>query len=64
MSDLQEEYPFQCPSCASDISLLVDFTAGRRQSFTIDCEVCCQPIAITLTVDGEEVTEFEAEKES
>lgn len=64
MSDLQNDYSYQCPYCASDISLLIDISGGEEQSFTVDCEVCCRPIAIHLTMEGEEVMDFNAERES
>lgn len=64
MTEFQEEYSFQCPYCASMISIVIDLTAGREQSFTTDCEVCCRPISVTAMVDEEGVSSFEAEKES
>ncbi len=63
MSDLQEDYSFQCPYCASMISTLVDPSGGDEQSFTIDCEVCCRPIVITLTLEEGGVADFNAERE-
>ena len=64
MSPVEDEYVFACPYCSAEISISVDFTAGRRQSFSYDCEVCCQPIAIRLEVSGEGVASFSAERES
>jgi len=63
MSELQEDYSFQCPYCASDISILVDLTGGRQQTFTTDCEICCRPITITLTLDEMGISIFEANQE-
>jgi len=64
MSEYQEEQTFQCPYCASMISIVVDLTGGRRQSFTTDCEVCCRPIVITMVVENESLVSFEADRES
>jgi hypothetical protein len=64
MSEFQEEYPFPCPYCASPISIVVDLTGGGEQSFTSDCEVCCRPILINLTVEDEAVASFDAGRES
>ncbi len=61
---VEDEYSFVCPYCSAEISIGVDVTAGRRQSFTYDCEVCCRPIAVQLTVGSEGVTAFNAERES
>ncbi len=64
MSEYQEEQTFDCPYCASEISIVVDLTGGQRQSFTTDCEVCCRPILIKLEVEEEAVISFEADRES
>jgi transcription elongation factor Elf1 len=61
---VEDEYSFTCPYCSAEISIAVDVTAGRRQAFTYDCEVCCRPIAIQLAVGSEGVTAFDAERES
>ncbi len=61
---VEDEYTFACPHCSAEISIAVDVTAGRRQAFTTDCEVCCRPIAVELTVGPEGVTAFNAERES
>lgn len=65
MDEFQEEYAYDCPYCGEALTMAVDPTAGKHQSFTVDCEVCCHPIAIHLEVSQDEgVTEFSAEKES
>ncbi len=64
MSPVEDEYAFACPYCFVEISIRVDYTAGRRQSFTTDCETCCQPIAVRLEVKDGEITGFSAEQES
>ena len=61
---VEDEYSFACPYCSAEISITVDFTGGRRQAFTIDCEVCCRPIAVALRVGPGGVTAFNAERES
>jgi len=64
MAPVEDEYAFTCPYCFAEISITVDYTAGRRQSFTTDCEVCCQPIAIHLEVGAGGVGGFHVEQES
>ena len=61
---LEEDYGFQCPHCGAEISIRLDSTAGKRQAFSYDCEVCCRPIQIVAEFDGDEVTGFSAEAES
>ncbi|PIQ82740.1 MAG: CPXCG motif-containing cysteine-rich protein [Candidatus Omnitrophica bacterium CG11_big_fil_rev_8_21_14_0_20_64_10] len=60
---MEGEYAFECPYCSAEVSIAVDYSAGRRQAFTCDCEVCCRPIAIRLEVGQGGVTSFEAEQE-
>jgi len=46
------EYFFCCPCCGESISMLIDLSFNN-QFYTEDCEVCCRPIEINLTVvDG------------
>lgn len=39
-----------CPYCGEPIELLVDASAGS-QSYIEDCQVCCRPIVVSVTVD-------------
>lgn len=41
-----------CPYCGESIELLVDDSAGDQQ-YIEDCQVCCRPIVVTVTVDGD-----------
>lgn len=54
------EYHFQCPYCWEEISMLLD-TSISQQTYVEDCEVCCNPIEITVRFDNEELSEFKAE---
>lgn len=55
------EHFFGCPYCGEQISMVLDSSAGR-QTYVEDCEVCCQPIEISYTIEGEALTGFRAEK--
>jgi len=50
-----DEYFFQCPYCWQQISILVD-TSIQQQKYIEDCEVCCNPIDIEITIESGEVT--------
>ena len=53
---------YQCPYCCETIGTSVDLTDGSR-SYIEDCQVCCQPIALTLQVDARgELLGLEAER--
>lgn len=48
-----EEVSLECPHCGESISLLLDLTGGT-QSYIEDCQVCCQPILVSLRIDADE----------
>ena len=45
----EKEIFFICPYCWQRISMLLE-TAYGKQSYTEECEVCCQPIDIEYEV--------------
>ncbi len=49
-----EERAVQCPYCGETIDILLD-TSVPQQNYIEDCQVCCRPITIDVTVgyDGE-----------
>lgn len=54
-----EEYFFNCPYCLARISMLID-TSVNHQEYVEDCEVCCNPIDLKITIEAGEITQFEA----
>lgn len=40
-----------CPCCWEPIELSLDLSAGS-QTYTEDCQVCCQPLLVRLQVDA------------
>lgn len=52
------EHFFQCPYCWEDISMLLD-TSVPRQTYVEDCEICCNPIEISVSFSDNELTGFE-----
>lgn len=61
---LENDYEFTCPHCGVELSVRLDPTGGRKQDFVQDCENCCRPIHISLTLEDNQVQEFHAEQES
>ena len=55
-----EEHFFQCPYCWKDISMLLDFSVPY-QNYVEDCEVCCNPIQLTVRISDNELQQFDAE---
>jgi transcription elongation factor Elf1 len=59
INTMVEEYEFTCPYCWQQISMLLDATSGN-QSYVEDCEVCCNPIAISYECNGNDISAFTA----
>lgn len=54
---------FVCAFCGEENEVFVDRTVSKRQQFTEDCEVCCNPNLITIYLDPEGIAWVEAERE-
>ncbi|WP_081669574.1 CPXCG motif-containing cysteine-rich protein [Winogradskyella psychrotolerans] len=55
-----EEHFFQCPYCWEQISMLIDLSQSR-QSYIEDCEICCNPIQLSITISNQEIVSFESQ---
>lgn len=51
---MQDAISIECPHCGETFSLALDASEGSAQ-FTVDCEVCCRPMTVSVRVndDGE-----------
>lgn len=56
---MEIEHFFICPYCWQEISVVLDLTIDG-QSYVEDCEVCCRPITLSYTAEGDELIEFDA----
>lgn len=54
-----EEYYFSCPYCWQNISMLLDSSVSK-QSYIEDCEVCCNPIQVSVEFFNAELIDFQA----
>ena len=54
-----DEHHFQCPYCWETISMLLDPSVS--QTYVEDCEVCCNPIEISVQFEGQQLMSFAAE---
>ena len=50
---------FICPYCLAEISMLLDPSVSE-QEYIEDCEVCCNPIQLSLKFEEGELVYFEA----
>ncbi|MEZ7496120.1 CPXCG motif-containing cysteine-rich protein [Leeuwenhoekiella aequorea] len=55
-----EEHFFQCPHCWEEISMLLDVSVSH-QVYVEDCEVCCNPIELTVAYEDGVLTTFSAQ---
>ncbi|MCA9792523.1 MAG: CPXCG motif-containing cysteine-rich protein [Candidatus Eremiobacteraeota bacterium] len=53
------EHFFLCPHCWQRISMVLDL--GQSQSYVEDCEVCCNPLAISYQAYEGELEDFSVE---
>ena len=58
------EKPISCPYCGEGITILVDDSLPE-QEYTEDCQVCCRPILLHVSVDtdGDAAVTANAENE-
>ena len=56
---VEVEHSFSCPYCGEEISMVLDLSV-RRQSYVEDCEVCCNPIEISYSVQDDALASFDA----
>ena len=51
------EHFFQCPYCWEEISILLDQSV-QDQVYIEDCEVCCNPIEMSVIFQNNELVSF------
>lgn len=51
---MQDSLSIECPHCGETFSLALDASEGNAE-FTVDCEVCCRPMTVSVRFsdDGE-----------
>ena len=53
-----------CPYCWERFSISAEPETGDSQELVVDCEICCRPIRVVLTIeDGRMHANFRAENE-
>ena len=51
------EQTYTCLSCGEEISMVLDLSISRY-TYIEDCEVCCNPIEISYTVEDDTLVTF------
>lgn len=57
-----EPFEISCPYCGETIEILIDPSVDS-QTYIEDCQVCCRPMNMTVTIDSEGVPTVEASAE-
>ena len=59
---LQETAEIECPYCGERIYLLIDCSIDT-QDYIEDCQVCCRPMTIHVTVNEEGLPQVEVQRD-
>ena len=49
---MDDSFSVTCPYCGEDVEIYLEADVGG--SFVQDCEVCCNPWMVRVSVDGDE----------
>ena len=54
-----------CPYCGENNTILIDESAGEEQHYVEDCQICCKPwqVVITINASGDADVEVRAAAE-
>jgi len=50
---MDNKIEISCPYCGETNLIEIDLTEGPSQTFVQDCEVCCKPIELNVSIDRE-----------
>ena len=53
----------QCPYCGEQLEVAVDWSI-RRQEYVEDCQVCCQPMVLDVTVGEDQEAAIDVRTEA
>lgn len=57
-----ETSKIQCPYCGETIETVIDCSVSE-QTYIEDCQVCCRPITLAVTVAGDAIIDLAARRE-
>jgi hypothetical protein len=60
--NVEESVVVQCPYCAQNFEIMVDCSI-EEQEYVEDCEVCCRPVTLVITVTPDGVPHVETRGE-
>ena len=60
--ELEQSTEVQCPYCGENFLTFVDLSAGDSE-YIEDCQVCCRPIQLFVTIENLEDGQFSVRAE-
>ena len=60
---LNEYHPYWCAFCGEQNEVFIDGSGARVQRFVEDCEVCCRPNLLSITIEFNGDISIDAEQE-
>lgn len=58
----QDETEIDCPYCGERVHLLIDCSVGA-QDYIEDCQICCRPMYLHVTVDDEGLIQVDVRRD-
>jgi len=50
-AQIDDVHDVECPYCGALNSITIDPSGGSSQSYVEDCQVCCRPWEVQVTID-------------
>jgi len=61
---MNEALAITCPHCGEGFEIPLDPGGGAVQEFVYDCEVCCRPMVVSVTVNADGAVSVTVRSES
>ncbi len=58
-AELAEATMVWCPYCGESVEMILDASGGGRQEYVEDCEVCCRPWSVRVTIGGDGIPDVD-----
>ena len=59
---MNDSLAISCPHCGESFTLALDVSEGSAE-FTVDCEVCCRPMKVSVRIEGGEIVGLDVVEE-
>lgn len=50
---IDDVYDVECPYCGAPNEITIDPSGGASQNYVEDCQVCCRPWEVQVTIDDD-----------